>query len=107
MLEHDKYFWKSMSEMKRVLKKDGLLIIGAPSYKNFWFHKITRFIVGKNSLSDFLCYTTFCFKIHDAPGDYYRYSEQTFKEVFFEGFKSVKINTIMLPTRTIGYGFKK
>lgn len=107
VLEHDKYFWKSISEMKRILKKNGLLIIGTPSYTNFWVHKITRFIVGKNFVSDFFENMTFCFKIHDYPGDYYRYSEQTHKDVFLKGFKNVQIQTLMCPPRTISYGFKK
>ena len=107
VLEHDKYFWKSVFEMKRVLKKGGLLIIGTPSYTNLRFNRITIFITGRNPISDFLRNVTFCFRIHDAPGDYYRFSEQTFKEVFFAGFKNVTIKTIMLPPRTIGYGFKK
>ncbi len=43
MLEHDKFFWKSLSEMIRVLKKGGLLIIGVPSYKNIdWAQNFPR-----------------------------------------------------------------
>lgn len=38
--------------------------------------------------------------------DYYRFSEQTFKEVFFEGFNNVIIKTVMIPSRTIAYCFK-
>src|SRR5215831_19116763 len=31
-LEHDKYFWKTVAEMKRVTKPKGLIVIGAPGY---------------------------------------------------------------------------
>jgi len=106
VLEHDKYFWKSISEMKRILKDNGILIIGTPSYKDLWSHKFTKYIKGQNLISDFLRSTTFTFKLHSYPGDYYRFSEETYKDVFFEGFKNVKIKTIMMPPRTIGYGFK-
>ncbi len=49
---------------------------------------------------------TLTYRIHNAPGDFYRCSIQTFKEVFFEGFNEVKLETIMIPPSTIGYGFK-
>jgi ubiquinone/menaquinone biosynthesis C-methylase UbiE len=83
VLEHDKFFWKSISEMKRVLKDNGLLIIGTPSYKDFWIHKFSKYIKGQNPISDFLRSTTLTFKIHSYPGDYYRFSEETYKDVFF------------------------
>jgi len=119
VLEHDKYFWKSISEMKRVLKKGGVLILGAPSYTerkffkkillnqlvNGLLNKIVKIILRRNSVN--FNNSTFCFKIHEYPGDYYRYSEQTFKEVFFEGYRDVKIQSIMIPPRTYGFGYKK
>jgi len=107
VLEHDKFFWKSIAEMRRVLKNGGLMIIGVPTYTNHWFHGITNFIVGRNFVFDFFRNTTFCFKIHDAPGDYYRYSEQTVKEVFFDEFINVRTYTRLCPPRIIGCGFKK
>lgn len=106
-LEHDKFFWKSIYEMKRVLKRDGLLIIGAPSFRRYPVDKIFKFLPGQNFISDFLKGSTFCLTIHGAPGDYYRFSEQIFKEFFFEGFYNVGIDTIMIPPRTIGYGLRK
>lgn len=33
VLEHDKYFWKTIAEIKRVTKPDGLIVIGTPGYK--------------------------------------------------------------------------
>jgi len=102
-LEHDKYFWKSIYEMKRVLKKKGLLILGTPSYtilKNFKNRLFRTLTFNRLKLG------TLTHKIHNTPGDYYRFSEQTFKEVFFEGFKSISIKIIMIPPRAIGYGFK-
>ncbi len=111
-LEHDKNFWKSIFEMNRILKKKGLLIIGTPSYttlkdfKYLFFFKLMKMIPIKSLTFDSLKYSTLTFRIHDAPGDYYRFSAQTFKEVFFEGFNDVFIETIMIPPRTIGYGFK-
>jgi SAM-dependent methyltransferase len=106
VLEHDKYFWKSISEMKRVLAPGGLLAIGTPSYRNFSFHGFTKFIKGANRMSSFLRLFTFCARVHNAPGDYYRFSEQTFAELFFEGFCKVKIESLLIPPITVGYGLK-
>lgn len=105
VLEHDKFFWKTISEIKRVLKYNGILIIGVPSYKDLMFHRITKFVRGKNMISDFLRSTTFTFKTHSYPGDYYRFSEEAFREVFFNSFIDINIKTIMTPPRTIGYGY--
>ncbi len=116
-LEHDNEFWKSISEMKRVLKINGLLIIGTPSFvklkmKTNFLSKLIILInlksfINMKAIFKFLKDSTFCFKVHNAPGDYYRFSEQTFKEVFFRGFKNLKIETVMIPPITVGYGFKK
>jgi len=49
---------------------------------------------------------TITFEIHAAPGDYYRFSPQAFKEVLFDGMDAVEVRTIMLPPRIIGAGIK-
>ncbi len=33
-LEHDKYFWRTIAEIKRVTKPGGLIVIGTPGYTN-------------------------------------------------------------------------
>jgi SAM-dependent methyltransferase len=33
-LEHDKYFWKTVSEIRRVAKEGALIVIGTPGYDN-------------------------------------------------------------------------
>ena len=35
MLEHDKYFWKTVEEIRRVARPGGLIVIGAPGYRRF------------------------------------------------------------------------
>jgi len=111
MLEHDKYFWKTVSEVYRLIKKGGLVIFGTPGYTETRIEKIFRKIFSKKVFSksivlEDLQYLSFCFRIHNYPGDYYRFSEQTFKEVFFEGYEEINIQSIMLPPRIIGYGYK-
>ncbi len=73
-LEHDPYFWKSIAEMRRVLALGGLMIVGVPGY--------VREVKAPN-----VPLATFTHRVHDWPGDYYRFSEQSCREVFFEGFE--------------------
>ena len=113
VLEHDKFFWKTLAEMKRVTKPGGLIVIGTPGYTVHRLEKylspllgILRRIAPINRYLGFGVSTTPTLYVHDAPGDYYRYSPQAFKEVFFEGMKDVQIQSIMVPPRIIGSGIK-
>lgn len=62
-LEHDTHFWKSIDEMKRVLKIGGKLILSIPDYK---------------------------FKYHAHPKDYWRFSNDAVK-LFFNNFVEINI----------------
>ncbi len=114
LLEHDKYFWKTIAEIKRVTKSGGLIVIGAPGYTFLKAEKIKSTLRRIPLIRDFsqnqylnLFFTaTITFQIHNAPGDYYRFSPQTFKEVFFDGMDDVEVRSIMLPPRIIGAGIK-
>lgn len=90
VLEHDKYFWKSILEMKRVLKPGGLMVIGVPGYAEL--------------PSDTGCETK-TFKVHFVV-DYYRFSPQAVRDVFFEGMSEVHCETMLSPPRIIGWGQK-
>lgn len=90
-LEHDKHFWLSLAEMRRVLAPGGLLIIGAPG-----FIKNPKRDKGR---------ATQTYRVH-YRFDYYRFSEQAVREVFFEGMTDVQVEAIMHPPRLIGRGFK-
>ncbi len=114
VLEHDKYFWKTISEIKRVTKPGGVVVIGTPGYKYYKsekFKSVLRRIplvrkLSANQYLDMFFTATITFEIHEAPGDYYRFSPQAFKEVFFEDFDNVEVRAIMLPPRLIGVGTK-
>jgi SAM-dependent methyltransferase len=90
-LEHDKYFWLSLAEMKRVLAPGGLLVIGTPGYVKDAEHDHGK--------------TTATYRVH-YKFDYYRFSDQAFRDVFFEGMEDVKVAAILRPPRIIGHGWK-
>lgn len=114
MLEHDKFFWKTLSEIKRVTKKGGLIVIGTPGYKYYKAEKIKKFLsrlplikrLSNNQYLNLFFTATITFEVHAAPSDYYRFSEEAFREVFFEDMKNIEICSVMLPPRIIGVGIK-
>ena len=91
MLEHDRYFWRSIAEMKRVLVPGGLLILGAPGF--------VRDVANDRGAS------TSTFRVH-YRFDYYRFSEQAFREVLFEGMERITVTPMLQPPRLVGFGWK-
>jgi SAM-dependent methyltransferase len=71
VMEHDKYFWRSLAESYRTLSSNGLLIIGVPIYMDL--------------PTDWKS-TTLTFKRHGKAydADFYRFSEQAVREVLLE-----------------------
>ena len=114
VLEHDKYFWRTVGEIKRVARLGGLVVIGTPGYTYLKVEKVKsviKKIPGVHHLRsiDFLnmfLSGTITTHIHNAPGDYYRFSPQTFEELFFEGMVDVEVRSLMLPPIIIGVGRK-
>ena len=110
-LEHDPFFWKSIAEIRRVTKPGGAIVIGTPGYAVLPFEKKVRRLLGwiprplRPNLAG-LNKSTLTFQVHNCPGDYYRFSEQTYRDVFFAGLQSVSIRVVMSPPRIIGFGIK-
>lgn len=107
VLEHDKFFWKTVAEMKRVTKPGGLLVIGAPGYNEFVGERLINGFFSKVPLlSQVFGSLTIVLHVHNFPGDYYRFGLQTFREVLFEGMNEVEVRTVLMPPRIIGSGIK-
>jgi SAM-dependent methyltransferase len=90
-LEHDKFFWRSVAEMHRVLAPGGLLAIGVPGFV-------------RDAERDRGAATA-TYRVHYSF-DYYRFSEQAVREVFFDGLDDVSVDAVMHPPRLIGQGWK-
>jgi SAM-dependent methyltransferase len=110
-LEHDPYFWLTCGEIRRVIKQGGLAIIGVPSYaKNgdLLTTKISRSLRSMfgDRLSLGVLNATLTFREHYGPGDYYRFSEMSCREILLGGFRDVTVRSIMVPPRTISFGFR-
>jgi hypothetical protein len=67
MLEHDNKFWLTVNIMQSLVKKSGYLLVSAP---------------------------TFGFPLHRHPKDYFRFGEDAFREIIFDGFKIIKLEQV-------------
>ncbi|MGD2111373.1 MAG: methyltransferase domain-containing protein [Phycisphaerae bacterium] len=113
-LEHDKHFWRTVSEIHRIIRPGGLIILGVPGYREYWIDKIRDRWCGapglrrlfNHPLFNAISTATMTFRVHDFPGDYYRFSAQTLREVFLEGCRDAEIRSVMAPPRLIASGIK-
>ena len=113
VLEHDKHFWKSVSEMKRVIRPGGLIAIGVPGFvtlpierKASRVARILRRLRVSRALLDPMDASTLTLRTHAHPSDYYRFSPQAVRDVFLDGLIDTELHTVMLPPRLIGVGIK-
>ncbi len=87
VLEHDKYFWRSLDEMKRVLAPGGILAVGAPAY-------IPRSQIQAGVINDKVPKATATLDMHSRP-DYWRFSPMAFTEVICEGLELLDIMVVL------------
>jgi ubiquinone/menaquinone biosynthesis C-methylase UbiE len=114
VLEHDKYFWKTVTEIKRVTKPGGWIVIGVPGYARLKAEKF-KSILGKIPLLrrlkshqylNGLFTSTVTFHVHNHPGDFYRFSAQAISDALLDTLEDIEVHTLMVPPRLIGVGRK-
>jgi hypothetical protein len=110
-LEHDPHFWLTCGEIRRVIKREGLAIIGVPSYAKNGdllttniYRRLRRLFGDRLGLG--ILDASLTFREHYGPGDYYRFSEMSCREILLGGFRDVGVRSIMVPPRTIAFGFR-
>ena len=87
VLEHDRYFWRSVGEIKRVLAPGGVLVIGAPAF-------VPRRLTGLSVLGlPETVPATITYDVHARP-DYWRFSRQAFEEVICEGLELLELRVL-------------
>jgi SAM-dependent methyltransferase len=109
VLEHDPWFWKTLAEMRRVLRPGGLMAVGVPAYDERpaarWAGPLRQLpLVG--AWADGWSASTRTLHVHNFPGDYYRFSPQACRTVLLEGMAEVSVETVLVPPRVIGVGTK-
>ena len=121
MLEHDPFFWKTLGEVRRLLRDDGLFFVGVPGFRKQpnSVHRAlgvlqraakARRVPGLRALADramltpLVATTTFMFHAH--PYDYYRFSEQAVREVFLAELECLHLEYVLTPVRILAVGRK-
>jgi hypothetical protein len=105
---HDQRFWLTCAEIRRVIKRGGIAVIGVPSYMGGGnvAKQLPRPLAWLVNRRPGWRDATPTFKPHYGPEDYYRFSETACREVIMEGFRDVKTLSIMIPPRTICWGVR-
>jgi SAM-dependent methyltransferase len=111
-LEHDRFFWRTVGEMHRVLRHGAPLVVGVPGYAAAdsraarFVRRVLARLVGSTSRLDWLSRGTMTFRVHDAPHDYFRFSQSAVENVVLGGLEDVAVRPVMHPPRLIGSGVK-
>lgn len=107
VLEHDRYFWKTLQEIRRVAKAGALVVIGAPGFVRAGlgppFSYMARIPLAGRWFRP-LESASLTLPVHDFPSDYYRFSERAFREVILEGLNEAEVRCVMTPPRMLGWG---
>ena len=101
-LAHDKRFWRTLDEIRRVLAPGGTLIVVAPGFSKSAGQTGINITGQKgNAIAD----ATLTYKVHDAP-DYWRLSPQGLRDAVLDGFAVREVRVMMMPPRLFGVATK-
>lgn len=100
-LEHIPQFWLAVAEMHRVLAPGGTLLVSTPGYRVVKNESRVHGLARRLRLPDLLQRGTFTMRVHDHF-DYYRFSEDSYREVVLGDLEDQRIWSIMMPPRIFG-----
>lgn len=109
VLEHDPWFWKSVSEMRRVLRPGGLMVIGVPAFQDLGMARWTRLLrllPLPRRVVDGWRASTLTLHVHEHPLDCYRFSAEACRRVLLEGLSDIEVETVLVPPRAIASGIR-
>jgi SAM-dependent methyltransferase len=105
VLEHDRFFWRTIDEIHRLMRPGGHVVIGTPGYGE---HPLPGGVVlDPTRPAEAFAEATVTYKLHDAPGDYYRFTEAAMRDVFLRDLEIIDIASVMVPPRVIGAARKR
>jgi ubiquinone/menaquinone biosynthesis C-methylase UbiE len=104
-LEHIPDFWRAVSEMHRVLAPGGTLLVSTPGYRRYRGELRLQRLAARLHLPDVFQRGTVAMRVHDSR-DYYRFSEDSYREVIMAGLEHVAVWSIMTPPRIYATGRK-
>jgi len=100
MLEHDRFFWLTVDEIRRLLRPGGFVVLGTPGYGDAALPP--GVVLDPSRPGEAWAEATVTFKLHDAPGDYYRFTEAAMRDVLLRGLEVLHVGSVMMPPRIIG-----
>jgi SAM-dependent methyltransferase len=114
VLEHDRYFWRTLAEIERVARPGALIVFGVPGFdklaaETFGSRAGRLPILGailKRCVPAALA-STLTLQVHDFPADYYRFSPRAARDVFLERLDNPEVRTLLVPPRIIAIGVKR
>lgn len=112
-LEHDRRFWATVEEIRRVARPGALIVIGVPAFSSRATgtgqstSTLRRALLrALRRLGGSLSAGTPTLAWHGFPSDYYRFSPEAVREVLCADLADVEIELVMRPPRAIGSGIK-
>ncbi|MCC6355879.1 MAG: methyltransferase domain-containing protein [Verrucomicrobiae bacterium] len=111
-LEHDRFFWKTLAEIRRVGKPGAVVMIGVPGFDRLGLGSLKGPLawlaragwLGRLRLAEAWRLSTVTLAVHAHPLDFYRFSPDAVREVFMAGMEDVLVRRLMIPPRVIGAG---
>jgi SAM-dependent methyltransferase len=113
VLEHDRRFWRTLAEIRRVGRPGAVVVIGVPGFDEQPRNvaRAALAVLARLPLPgatvrwiDALRASTPTLLIHSHPVDYFRFSRQAMADILLERLDDARIEILMRPPRIIGSG---